>query len=222
MLRRLTAALFTLSLSAISLFMRDVKPLGYFTIKSIMGGGAYATKEYVTFPALLWVCLLGSPVIIVGLGLIEKRKKQLLDRLLLFYLATALAHAVVDVLKFVVSKERPDYLDRCGRFKSGHKFDDGKRSFPSGHSALGAGTAVFLGCASFSALKRAGSLVKRSLVIYVGIIIPCLLAVFVCVSRVLDNRHDVVDVSAGALLGAVVSSGVYIKGGKGLRGFGQV
>uniref|UniRef100_A0A093XRM0 Diacylglycerol pyrophosphate phosphatase 1 n=1 Tax=Talaromyces marneffei PM1 TaxID=1077442 RepID=A0A093XRM0_TALMA len=130
---------------------------------------------------------------------------------------------LTDIIKNAVGRPRPDLIDRC-KPEAGtpehklvtfsvcmqsneHILQEGWRSFPSGHSSF-----AFAGL-GFLSLFLAGQLhvfrpradLGRCLFAFV----PILGAIMIAISRCEDYRHDVWDVTAGAILGSSVAYFTY-------------
>lgn len=144
------------------------------------------------------------PCFVLGiLCLIYPRKMELALALMSFSQAMCLCLLITEALKVTVSRPRPNYYDYCGyntelkKCTNNSKFKkDAKMSFPSGHSANAfcAGTWMFLFLNEF--------LQKRSELWFLLLrMIPIFIAIFVSITRIIDNMHHVSDVVAGALLG---------------------
>ena len=160
----------------------------------------------------------------------------------------ALTLGVMELLKVGVGRLRPDFLDRARRYHcgngSGAGFDcdgvtplpadkadwlmsDGRKSFPSGHSATAAYLATYLSLSVGGRWVWGEHATARSRV--GGILAQVLLvsgAAFVASSRVTDGRHHLGDVLTGASIGAVFGSLAYarffqlngaLRGGRQLR-----
>jgi len=89
---------------------------------------------------------------------------------------------------------------------------DGRRSFPSGHSSISAVSSVFVSLyitfasSIFSTENIHGLGRWRSLLTQLSSLLPMFIALGVVVSRLVDNRHHPADVTAGFVLGSVLSS----------------
>lgn len=147
-----------------------------------------------------------------------------------FLLAMILTPFVTEVIKNAVGRPRPDLLARCIPAKGTPTdklvgievctqdddfiLQDGWRSFPSGHSSfafcgLGYLSLWLCGQAKVFVLRQKGE--ERSAVVVRGDFIkamvcgsPLIGAILIAVSRTQDYRHDVWDVSVGALLGFAI------------------
>lgn len=126
---------------------------------------------------------------------------------------------LTDIIKDAVGRPRPDLLARCQPAldtphedlvtvdvcteQSHHLLHDGWRSFPSGHSSLAFSSlgwlALFLASQTQVLRPRANAL---SVLVCLA---PLLGAVLIAISRLEDYRHDVEDVSVGALLGLAIA-----------------
>ncbi|KFH43996.1 diacylglycerol pyrophosphate phosphatase-like protein [Hapsidospora chrysogenum ATCC 11550] len=128
---------------------------------------------------------------------------------------------VTDILKNAVGRPRPDLLARClpapdtppdvpvdasvcTADPSTHVFQEGWRSFPSGHSSFS-----FAGL-GFTALFLAGQLGvfrpgTRDLGRFLLCLVPLVGATLIAISRCEDYRHDVYDVCTGSALGMAVA-----------------
>lgn len=180
-------------------------PLSYFQAKSYTPGLSYVQTQYVNYYCLMAVILVGVPPTVWWLRRL-RGGKELVRATVLVYLGLALTNLVVNLLKWAVGKERPDYQDRLRHFPSGHNFVEARRSFPSGHTAMAAGAAVFLVHAGVVRAKQAKPPASRQLLLGVAIAVPALLAALVGASRIIDHRHDIIDVATGALIAIAVCS----------------
>ncbi|KAF2353978.1 Phosphatidic acid phosphatase type 2/haloperoxidase [Trinorchestia longiramus] len=132
---------------------------------------------------------------------------------------------VVEFFKMTVSEARPHFIQSCGPQLSDQlcnqgyveltwenctnplhlshpKLIDTMKSFPSGHAAMGAFIATFMGWYLVVRLKvRWSKLLGASLALLWGA-----WGAFCGVSRIWDNRHHWWDVLAGATVGVVVAA----------------
>jgi membrane-associated phospholipid phosphatase len=128
--------------------------------------------------------------------------------------STMLGVCLVEFAKGYVGRLRPNFAQRClgpnalppvsqdslarvitsdDGCVEGHGAWDGRRSFPSGHSALGAGLGVY---AQLWIVRADAGVVG-----YIGGFLALGAGFGVGASRVADNAHHVGDVVAGALIG---------------------
>jgi diacylglycerol diphosphate phosphatase / phosphatidate phosphatase len=138
-------------------------------------------------------------------------------------ISVSLTSFLTHVVKNAIGRPRPDLIDRCqpalgtpGEGWVGFdvctqtdrtKLEDGWRSFPSGHSSFAFSGLCYLSLWLAGQLHtwRPAADLARVLVT----IAPLVGAMLIAMSRMSDYRHDVYDVSAGSLLGIVVSSFTY-------------
>ncbi len=120
----------------------------------------------------------------------------------------------VEFTKLTVGALRPDFLDRCdplpvGRATGLHDWtcqrdasnfiDDGRKSFPSGHTST-----AFYFASFYSVLLLTNVETKRLRLEYgrqMAVFFNLCLAMGVGITRLLDYRHHAVDVVAGLVLG---------------------
>ncbi|XP_033118851.1 phospholipid phosphatase 2-like [Anneissia japonica] len=139
---------------------------------------------------------------------------------ILFAFGLFLTMVTFDVTKNIVGRLRPNFLDVCqvnltlvdcnnGPFRA-YVVDDvctgpiedvlaSRRSFPSGHSALAVYFMLYASLYLESRWSWHGSYLLKPFTQL------CLmyLAFYVCVSRMLDNKHHLGDVFCGAFIGAI-------------------
>ncbi|THC87393.1 hypothetical protein EYZ11_013161 [Aspergillus tanneri] len=134
-------------------------------------------------------------------------------------LAQGLAFIITQALKNACGKPRPDIIDRCqprpgsadptpyglsnSSICTGDPaiIKDGFRSWPSGHSSSSFAGLFYLSlwiAGKLHFLDNRGEVWKALIVI-----IPCLAATLIAVSRIMDARHHPFDVITGSLLGVV-------------------
>lgn len=165
--------------------------------------------------SLLWhICRDAPLLLLVPLALVRPPrgvpKVRLLNELLLG-LAGALYGALllVCLAKNAIGRLRPDFLARCAVDKHGACTGDadtitgGRKSFPSGHSALSFAGLGFLSLALFARVAplptpRLGQLWKVVLPL-----LPWIVALEVALSRIQDYWHHWQDVLVGTLLGHI-------------------
>lgn len=127
----------------------------------------------------------------------------------------SLTLVIVSLVKVSVGRLRPDFLARCKPIDglcTGAPKDirEGRKSFPSGHTALAFASLGFVGFYWAAKLLHArtpqvaGSLWKLLLVLA-----PWAVALLVGLSRIADYWHHWEDVLAGALVGTVVAYVAY-------------
>ncbi|VDB82782.1 unnamed protein product [Peniophora sp. CBMAI 1063] len=136
-------------------------------------------------------------------------------------LSLGITGAITQFVKLTVGRPRPDILDRCNipsdatdpphklsnasicNQSNWHLFEDGFRSFPSGHSSLsfaGLGFLTFYLMGKLHLFDQRGHAPKAWLALA-----PLSAAALVAISRTMDNRHHWQDVLVGSTLGLLVS-----------------
>ncbi|KAF2348006.1 Phosphatidic acid phosphatase type 2/haloperoxidase [Trinorchestia longiramus] len=190
----------------------------------------YPTTEDYVPTWVLWIIVILLPGIILLLHyLLTQNSLELYNGMMAFSLALALNGVLVNTFKIIIGRPRPDFLQRCfpdGSVKlpsgdpdgslelGGLDFGtsctgdpaaviDGKKSFPSGHSAF-----AFCGLGFMSAwlshklhmrTQDRGEAWRLLLCLS-----PLFAASLVAASRTCDYHHHWQDVVVGSLLGASV------------------
>jgi membrane-associated phospholipid phosphatase len=153
----------------------------------------------------------------------------------LYFVSAGVSTAIVtEVLKNLVGRMRPDFLARCipdadgpvyidafGATSSENppctnediaesKLQDGHKSFPSGHSstAFALGVYVVVYCGWWLTRRPKMSAVMQTAIAEIWMAFQIAWAFGVASSRVMDNKHHVGDVAAGALIG-ILMGGLY-------------
>lgn len=148
--------------------------------------------------------------------------------------ALALNLLTTEVLKVSVGRLRPDFQDRVRRFycqKADHQgvsctgsevpldddpvkaqklLDDGRKSFPSGHSSTSFALATYAALATGGRFVWSADATAGSRAAGIGAQVAALgLAGWVAWTRVDDGRHNVSDVLTGAAIGTVFANIAY-------------
>ena len=126
---------------------------------------------------------------------------------------------VTNILKLSVGRPRPDFISRCNPVSSTWEaepicsgvisdFQEGYKSFPSGHTSWSFATLLFLTlylAGKFKALSQFRVKLPQLCISLAPIVIGC------CIgwSRVHDDMHHLGDVVAGAVIGCIISSLCY-------------
>ncbi|XP_037068856.1 phospholipid phosphatase 1-like [Pollicipes pollicipes] len=192
--------------------------------------------DTVSVTALALLTILLPPAVIVAVELAQQRRGWSWSFTRPLWTAAVLTarhiscqaflFAAVEVVKCLVSRPRPSFLDlcqpvgynqtlcddnffisefRCASMATAKShtaellIQDSMLSFPSGHSAISCCTATFL--ALYLASRSRG---RRRAVLRVGLIFCCVM--YGCVisfSRITDHRHHLPDVLVGMLLGTL-------------------
>ncbi|EDN09996.1 PAP2 domain-containing protein [Histoplasma capsulatum] len=195
-----------------------------FTLDDVAIQLPFALVERVPF---LWsITYAGvTPLIIIILwALMIRRESHFAHVSVLGLLVTLiLTSFLTDIIKNAAGRPRPDLLARCRPQKGtpahqlvtsdvcgapeSHQLDEGWRSFPSGHSSFAFGGLGYL--FMFFAGQLHVFQPRTGLACFLFALSPLLGALMIAMSRLADYRHDVYDVTAGALLGLSVAYSIY-------------
>ncbi|XP_046585057.1 phospholipid phosphatase 5-like isoform X2 [Haliotis rubra] len=176
---------------------------------------------------LLWLTVLATPVVVMGLFyLVRRSAEDLVQGLLAVFLSIFLTGSLTNLVKLGVGRPRPDYIDRC--FPDGAVREDmactgnmdtiieGRKSFPSGHSSCRSIAHLFaFACLAFISLYVAGkfhvfsSKGRGNGLKLCCVVIPLLWATLIAVSRTADYHHHWQDVTVGSLEGLLIAYIVY-------------
>lgn len=135
------------------------------------------------------------------------------------------ASFVTEVIKNAVGRPRPDLLSRCKPHArtaadklvefsvctepDSHTLKEGWRSFPSGHASFsfaGLGFLTLFMCGQMHVFRPRADLARGLLALA-----PLLGATMIAISRFQDYRHDVYDVTCGAVLGFAIAYFSYMR-----------
>ncbi|KAI3638953.1 hypothetical protein MIR68_003451 [Amoeboaphelidium protococcarum] len=164
--------------------------------------------------------IIGGLVPLVGIvviGLTYRRTRYDLHHAILGLLLTLLiTYLITDIVKLLIGRLRPDFLDRCqpsGTAPNSPCTGDadlvyeGRKSFPSGHASFSFAGLTYL------ALYISGKIRMLSGRAYLYKFMPFLVliscAALVAMSRIRDYRHHWQDVVVGSLLGFIVACLIY-------------
>lgn len=170
--------------------------------------------------------LLGPPVVICAHGSVLDVTVGMRHTAVLASLFSTAASALsTNVFKVTVGRPRPDFFYRCwpdgvAKFTdlgtnglrtpdcspNSHDVEDGYKSFPSGHTSWSFGAFMFLSLYLYHFIRPSGA--TDSLDIFVAII-PLMVAAWVGMTRIIDNKHNASDVVAGGLLGSMIALVVF-------------
>ncbi|XP_043189964.1 phospholipid phosphatase 5-like [Amphibalanus amphitrite] len=173
------------------------------------------TPSYISSRALWTVVYAVPPATLLPRLLQTGDWLELRQAALASSLSLLAAGLTTNVLKAAVGRPRPDFLSRChgavrppplGRPCSGEPsvVAEGRRSFPSGHSALCSCLAVFASLFWAARARRPLSATSRAL-----LALAPAAAALVAVSRVADCHHHWEDVTVGYALGALAALAGY-------------
>ncbi|TNY18182.1 phosphatidic acid phosphatase type 2/haloperoxidase [Rhodotorula diobovata] len=187
----------------------------------------FATKQRISFGECIVYAGVIPAVIILLVALIWRRSFwDWHNGWLGLLLSVSLTTVFTQVIKITVGRPRPDLIDRCQpvegaanravyglateaicTVRSGHVFEDGFRSFPSGHASFAWAGLLYLSmylCGKMHIMDRRGHAFKAWIAIT-----PPIGATLIAVSRTMDYRHHATDVIAGSILGAVIAVMTY-------------
>jgi len=134
--------------------------------------------------------------------------------------------AIVNFFKLYVGKLRPDFAMRClGELPSVYSSDiiysngecintdvseiiEGRKSYPSAHSAVSICFAVFVMCyllwAAYRIRRRYQWRWVAQLMVFTAIF-PWLAAFWIACTRIVDNKHEPQDINGGAIIGSTMA-----------------
>ncbi|KAH8926215.1 PAP2-domain-containing protein [Atractiella rhizophila] len=162
------------------------------------------------------------------IGLFRRSLYEAQTALLTTYVAQAVMRIIVDMIKLMVGRLRPDFFGRCQwdfleQVCTGDPavVAEGRKSFPSGHSSstftgvtifvlfLAGKTKAFVPSVSIEDLH--GPYLWRSArLLRFGITIsPFILSFYVAMSRIQDHVHHPEDVLVGSLIGVFIATVTY-------------
>ncbi|KAI0093873.1 PAP2-domain-containing protein [Irpex rosettiformis] len=183
----------------------------------------YAEVERVPNWALAVICFASPAVLLPIINLLTVRSKwDFHISWLGLVVSLSLTAVVSEVTKITVGRPRPDMISRCvpqpgstdppfglstsdicTADRNTYEFNDGWRSFPSGHSSL---SFAGLGFLSFYLAGKLRLFDRQAYTFKVWLVItPLIGATLVAVSRTMDYRHHWQDVLSGSILGIVLS-----------------
>lgn len=143
-----------------------------------------------------------------------------------------------DILKNLIGRPRPDFLDRCAPFE-GTPYDeyvditvcssplgiayllDGMKSTPLGHSLISFSGLFYLSLWLINEIREETNLKFIPIIWYLLSILPSLLASYIALSRTQDYRHHFIDIILGTLIGITISSLSYFRYKLELRSISQ-
>lgn len=191
-------------MAGLSVLWNYFPPLQYFDIDSLSPKREYVLQEHVRYYHMILCILIFSPFLVYFLRRVGKRPGNFGVETVRIYMGLASLNLTVNVIKWCIGKKRPDYDSRLltGDY---YIIMDGNRSFPSGHSGTAVLACFFLIAAAFSCMKKGPRLnLPRLVTLILAVASSICGAIYVCVSRIIDNRHDIVDVCSGALIGCFI------------------
>lgn len=173
------------------------------------------TKDYVSTKMFFALTLVVPPLVLLLNFLYSRNKRDLGQGFYAYTLAVLICEFLINLLKISVGRPRPDFLQRC--FPDGiigdfdhctgdiRVVDEGRKSFPSGHSAL---TFTSLGFISLYLTGKLHTFTQRGRGCGWRLILsmtPVTIALLVAVSRTCDYHHHWQDVVVGSIMGICVT-----------------
>ncbi|KAJ1772081.1 hypothetical protein LPJ74_001817 [Coemansia sp. RSA 1843] len=177
--------------------------------------------DSVPFYAAVLLCFVFPLVtIVLWTGLVRRSFHDMNSGILGLCLALVLNMMITNSVKNLAGRLRPDFISRCNLDKETAMslqpeigmltssickptdksvFNDGMRSFPSGHTSFSFAGFTYLSM-WFAGHLRIGDRQGRAYKSFV-VLLPQLVAMLIGISRTKDYRHHWQDVLAGALLG---------------------
>ncbi|XP_055903340.1 phospholipid phosphatase 5 isoform X2 [Eupeodes corollae] len=173
------------------------------------------TDDYVSGKMFLTYTLIAPSTLILLNFLYSSNKKDFSQGFFAYTLSFTLCSFLTSLLKVSVGRPRPDFLQRC--FPDGiigdfdhctgdvHVVNEGRKSFPSGHSSMAFSSLGFMFyylAGKLHVFNERGRASGWRLLLAIS---PLIVAVVVAVSRTCDYHHHWEDVVVGSLLGICVS-----------------
>ncbi|KAL6066522.1 Diacylglycerol pyrophosphate phosphatase 1 [Balamuthia mandrillaris] len=153
-----------------------------------------------TWLLMLWSFLVPLTIFAVYQLLVRRSRHDLHHACLGLFTALTLTLFLTDFLKLCAGRLRPNWLALEGDSES--SFQDGRKSFPSGHSSLSFASMVFLSlylCGKLGVFRKTDGAVWKLMLGF----LPLLAACFIGISRTRDYHHHFSDVLAGAVIGII-------------------
>ncbi|KXN72485.1 PAP2-domain-containing protein [Conidiobolus coronatus NRRL 28638] len=179
-------------------------------------GHPFTVEEIVPNKALLWLCF-GGPIIILLASYLKVRNWKFVHIAIIgLFFNLALGAFIIQLLKNLVGRLRPDFIDRCIPNEASlgstllltldictqtnpWTLRDGTQSFPSGHAANTFGSLLFLALYFNLIFQLKNSRFKW--LQYYCFILPLSISLYVGISRIWDFRHHWEDVLVGSCIG---------------------
>lgn len=207
-----TEVVVRLALSFIALYLDKVRPFA----RKIHPDELWLYKNprtvsYVTTSTLWMFSLLLPIVVIVGVSFVKRMRSDALQAFLACSLGCILNALLTNIIKVVVGRPRPDFFWRC--YPNGVVTSDltctgeeaiveeGRKSFPSGHSSwafAGLGFLAMYIAGKLHTFSRSGKAQAWRLI---APLTPLVSALVIALSRTCDYHHHWQDVLCGSILG---------------------
>jgi len=171
-----------------------------------------------------WLTFMMPTAIVLLISIARRSLKEAHHAALAIWAGNQLNDVATNFIKMLVGRLRPDFFDRC-QYDAVNKvctgveavIQEGRRSFPSGHSSSSFYGCVFLvlflagknRCFAYDAVfPSSGILQSRFLRICITLS-PLFLCAFVAISRWEDHWHHPTDILAGSALGTLIALTTY-------------
>lgn len=175
------------------------------------------TKDYITAKtALIWI-VVAPLVLIISNYLMCRNKKDFKHAISAVTLALAMTAFITSLLKVSVGRPRPDFFYRCfpdgvigeSRFEKCtgdiKVIEEGRKSFPSGHSSMSFAAFGFMSyylASKLHVFNERGRGQSWRLCVSLA---PMFVALEIAVSRTCDYHHHWQDALVGSLIGICIS-----------------
>ena len=161
----------------------------------------------------------------------QERYWVILRLFLNFAICIGMTYAFTEAFKLMAGELRPDFGYRClgpnfippvnyssmvienndGCVDTGYSLADGRKAFPSGHASMSFVVCIFSGLYLWhrSQIAAKKNFIILQQILFLALFIPFFISMWICVTRITDNKHEVADVVGGACLGALITSFIY-------------
>ena len=176
---------------------------------------SYPHSESETIPThSLYVlsALVPALLIIVILKMFKKRTWKVVHlTILALFISIGYTYLITNILKLYVGRFRPDFMSRCHPLSpessssscssavSVQVLDEGRKSFPSGHSSMAFSGLGYLSIFLIAQTKSKATHGKALRVFIIAL--PLMGAALIGISRLTDYLHHWDDIAAGSILG---------------------
>lgn len=197
-------------------FTRVIQPEEWWLYKNPHTASSDVT---ITTPQLFWLVIFVPCFIMISVGLVSRSMKGSSCSILGLTMSLLLNGIITNGIKLMVGRPRPDFYERC--FPDGKQaFEgitplctgdsdviiEGRKSFPSGHSSWSFAGLLYLSLYLAGQLRIVSSSPPRSLPNFLLALCPCLLGLFIALSRYCDYWHHYQDIVWGSVIGAVIAT----------------
>ncbi|EAU90489.2 lipid phosphate phosphatase 1 [Coprinopsis cinerea okayama7 len=181
-------------------------------------------KNQVSSPFNQFVALLAPSAVVFAVAVLKRSLMDLHHGIVGLLVTRGLTAAIIRFMKNRIGRLRPDFMSRCQwdellKKCTGKEKDitEGRRSFPSGHSATAWSGMFYLSLFlagqtaawCFSSNRLAPRLLSSRVLRFGITLVPLIWASHVGLSRMEDNRHHKEDVIVGTFIGILVATICY-------------